>query len=292
MSLFGAMQKIGNESIHLPRESVSEVCVIVGEKSLLYYASSSRKTTWIGQQMAHIGRIGAPYDIYLSDDLKDLDISKYRMFIFLNTFFLTREEREMINKKCMTEKRVLLWLYAPGMINDKISIANVSSFINMDIGSEEKLSESEIDVRLPGKELTYTGANVSPFLYIKGGEDTILGSTKDEYAVLGEKKEKDCTNVLACVPPVPWQVIQYFSMKSGVHIYSEGGDVVYANQSYLSISALEGGKRSVKLPLKAGLAELLGAGDIYETNKEFEIQFGAENCKFFRILENKQVKKN
>jgi hypothetical protein len=292
LSLFSEMQKIGNESIQLPRESVSEVCVIVGEKSLLFYATASRKSTWIGQQMSQVGKIGTPYDIYLLEDLKDLDISKYRMFIFLNTFLLTEEDRETINRKCMTDNRISLWLYAPGMINEKISITNVSSLVNMDIGSEEKLSGSEIDVKLPGKKLSYAGADVSPFLYIKGGADTIFGRTKNGYAVLGEKKGNNYSNVLACVPPVPWQVIQYFAIKSGVHIYSEDGDVVYANQSYLSISTLEAGKRSVKLPMKAGLAELLGTDAMYENEKEFEIQFGPESCKFFRILENKQMKKN
>ncbi|MCE5345555.1 MAG: beta-galactosidase [Bacteroidales bacterium] len=283
LNLFSKMQKIGDESLNLPRGSVSQVCVIVGEKSLLYYATASRKSTWIGQQMSQVGKLGTPYDIYLLEDLKDLDISKYRMFIFLNTFLIKGEEREIINRKCMTDNRVLLWLYAPGMINDKISITNVSSFMDMEIGFEEKLSGSEIDVKLPGKEIVYNGANVSPFLYIKGNADTILGRTKDGYSVLGEKKGNGYSNVLACVPPVPWQVIQYFAIKSGVHIYSKEGDIVYANQSYLSVSALVSGKREILLPGKFRLQELLGNRTEYKPCREHKVFFPAESCKFFRI---------
>jgi hypothetical protein len=285
LSLFSKMQNLGDESIHLPRNSVSQVCLIVGEKSLLYYATDSRKTTWIRQQMAHIGKIGAPYDIYLLDDLNDLDVSKYRMFIFLNTFFLSDEQREIITLKCRYGKRVLLWLYAPGMINDNISISNVSSFVNMDISAGEKRSESEIDVKLSDNMLTYKGIEVSPFLHIKNGADTVYGMTKDNYIVLGEKKEKDYFNVLACVPPMPWQAIQYFAMKSGVHIYSNGGEVVYANKSYLSISAYKPGERIIQLPEKLRLKELLGSGAEYANGREYKIDFAAENCKFFRVCD-------
>jgi glycosyl hydrolase family 42 (putative beta-galactosidase) len=283
LSLFSKMQKIGDESIHLPRNSVSQVCLIVGEKSLLHYATDSRKTTWIGRQMAQIGKAGAPYDIYLLDDLKNFDVSKYRMFIFLNTFLLNVEQRQIITQKCKSGKRVLLWLYAPGMINDKISISNVSSLVNMDISSEEKRSDSQIHVELPGNTLTYNGTKVSPFLYIKKGADIVYGLTEDHYAVLGEKKEKDFSNVLACVPPIPWQTIQYFAKKAGVHIYCNDGEVVYANQSYLSISALKSGERIIKLPEKLRLKELLGSETELKPDKEHKIYFTAENCKFFRV---------
>ena len=133
LNLFSKMQKIGDESIHLPRSSVSQVCVIVQEKALLHYATASRKTTWIGQQMSQIGKLGAPYDIYLFDDIVNLDFSKHKTIIFLNTFLLSNAESQTIRQKCMCGNRCLLWLYAPGMISDKIAVSNVSSLVNMDV---------------------------------------------------------------------------------------------------------------------------------------------------------------
>jgi len=199
----------------------------------------------------------------------------------------------VISRKCMCNNRTLLWFYAPGLINEKISIDNISSLLNMDISSEEKRSESEIDVRLPEKELTYKGSKVSPFLYVKSGASNVYGNTRDKYSVLAERKEKDHTNVLACVPPIPWKVIQYLAAKSGVHIYSDAGDIVYANQSYLSIRAAKPGKRLIQLPVKSGLLELLDSDNQFRTDKnkelkpgkEFEIDFPeAGRVKFFKIV--------
>lgn len=285
LDLFSKMQKVGDESIHLPRKSVSEVCVIVEDKSLLYYATNAgSSSSWIGAQMNQIGKLGAPYDIYLTDDLNDINISKYRLFIFLNPILLTPQNTKMIRGKCMNENRILIWLYAPGLITDEFSVSNVSSIVNMEIDFEEKHLNAEVAVNIENKKLYYQGVNVSPFLYIKNGADTVYGQTKDGYIVLADKKEKSYSNVLASVPSVPWQVIQHFAKKSGVHIYSDAGDVIYANQSYLSVSASKPGKRQLKLPGKFGLQELLGENTVCEPGNEHEIHFSETSCRFFRIL--------
>lgn len=283
LDLFSEMQKIGDESIHLPRNSVSQVCVIVEEKSLLYYATSSNNAgSWIDNQISQIGRLGAPFDIYLASELKDIDVSRYNFFIFLNPIYLTQQDSQLIRELYMKDNKVLLWLYAPGLISDDISISNVSSIVKMNVGLEEKHLESEVEVSVDGERYTYKGLMLSPFLYIMNYDENVYGRTKDGYAVLCEKQEKNYTNVFASVPPVPWKVIQYFAKKSGVHIYSDGGDVVYANQSYLSVSATMPGKRIIRLPDKCRLEELF-LKEEFKQNRNFEINFSAESCKLFRI---------
>lgn len=294
LNLFSEMQAIGNESIHIPRDSLTEVCVIVDENTYLNYPSfyhitpsKAKFPSWIVNQVREIEKIGAPYDLYLFDDFDDLDITKYKIIIFLNPLLFSQKAQEMVMRKCMANEQILLWLYAPGMINsttDTISVSNVSSFINMDIDYAEKYSESDIRVNLPNRELNYTGEKMNPFLYIKGGADAVYGHTKEGYAILGEKIRNNCLNVLACVPPLPSEIIRYYAMKSGVHIYSKDGDMVYANQSYLSIIAHKSGRRKIMLQSKMGLKELLGNGAEFKSAKEHEICFEEESCKFFKIL--------
>ena len=283
--LFSNMQKIGDESINLPRNSVSEICVIAEDKSFLYYKTSVGKPcNWICSQMNHIGKIGAPYDIYLADDLKNINVSKYRLFIFLNPVFMTHKNIQTIREKCMNGKRSLLWLYAPGFIKDKLSVSNVSDVVNMDIGCKDKNPETEVITIIENEKLNYNGAKNSPFLYMKGGMDKTYGRTKDGDVVLASKKEKDYTTVFASVPPLPWQILLHFAKKSGVHIYSDEGDVVYANQSYLSVSAAKPGKRLIRLPEKLGLCELLGKDAVYDPADEHEIYFSERSCRFFICL--------
>ncbi|HAZ03390.1 MAG: hypothetical protein A2W90_00025 [Bacteroidetes bacterium GWF2_42_66] len=283
--LLGKMQKIGDESIHLPRKSVAEVCVFVEDKSLLYYATTGgNASSWIHAQMNQIGKMGAPFDIYLTDDLNDIDVSRYRVFIFLNPIYLTQQNIQIIRRKCMNGNRALIWLYAPGLIGNKLDVSNVSSVISMDVDYAAEHHEMKILVDIDSEKLNYQGTNVSPFVYIKNGMDKIYGRTEDGYVVLASKKEKDYLTVFASVPPVPWQTIQHFAKQSGVHIYSDTGDVVYANQSYLSVSAAKPGKRQIRLPGKSRLQELLGEDTMYEPGSEHEIYFSETSCRFFRIL--------
>ena len=297
LNFFNEAQKVADESIHQPGDSVAEICVIVDEKSFLYVSNLRRQWVndipWISMQRIQIEKLGAPYDIYLMEDLGDLDISKYKMIIFFNTFILNQQERQMITGKCMSDNRILLWFYAPGIINDRISIDNISSLVNMNIGSEEQKIESDIDIKLPDQELSYRGSKVSPFIYVKSGQGNIIGQTRDGYAVLAEKKEKNYTSVLACLPPLPWQMLQYYARKAGVHIYTDTGDIVYVNQSYLSVKAAKPGKRVIHLPGKYGLLEQLDSDNEYRTdkskelkaNKKVEIEFkDTGSVKFFRIV--------
>jgi hypothetical protein len=159
----------------------------------------------------------------------------------------------------------------------------------MEMSHEENRPESEIDVKIKGNEMSYKGSKVSPFIHIKSGADKIHGYTKDGYAVLAEKKEKNYTNVIACIPPVPWQLIQYYSIEGGVHIYSEDGDVVYANESYLSIKAAKPGKKLIQLPGKTDLLELLDSdnnfkhGD-FKSGNDFEVDIPETgSVKFFKV---------
>jgi beta-galactosidase len=282
---FSEMQKIGNESIHLPRGSVAQLVVFVSEKSLIYNATATRKFTWIGEQMTQIGRLGTPYDIYLIEDLKDLDMSGYKMVIFLDATFMDQDTRQNVRQKCLNNGRSVLWLYAPGLIDEKISAGQVSSLVGMECGISENNQETWVKVTIKGLESEYKGAGLSPFLYIKGGATSIFASSPDGHVLIGEKKEKDFTTILCCVPPVPWQIIQFFTVRAGVHIYSGDGDVVYANQSYLAVSSAKSGKKKIILPGKFQLTELLGNSNVTTFGTEHIFEFQTESCKFFRITE-------
>ncbi len=284
LDLFGDMQKIGNESLHLPRSSVAEVCVLVSEKALACYATATRKFTWISRQMQQIGRIGAPYDIYLTDDLSDLDISRYKMFIFLNAFLISSEEKKTIREKCMSGNRTLFWLYAPGVAGMKGSETKLDSFINLELLVREGNEDRDARVLIGNKELIYRGARVNPFVSIAGGATRIYGWDNNQNIILGERKDENCTHILATLPPVPWKVIQYFAFQSDVHIYCRGGEVVYANQGYLAVSAKNPGSRMIYLPEKHGLSELLAGDERYAPAVEHEISFKEENCKLFKML--------
>lgn len=297
LNLFGEMQKVADESLQLPRRSVSQVCVIVDERSFLYFSRLRRgwvgDIPWIRDQKEEIDRFGAPYDIFLMEDLGTLDCSNYRMVIFFNSVVLTEHDKEMISQKVMNQNRTLLWLYAPGLIGDRISIDNVSSFLKMEIDYEESRTESDVFTNLHDRKLTSKGSSVAPFVYVKSGSGKVYGHTNDGHAILAEKKEMTFTNVIGSLPPVQWEVIRFLAAEAGVHIYDDEGDYVLATESYLSIRASHPGKRSVRLPAKCALLEVLDSDNEFKTEPrgvrkaadKFEMDFPETGrVRFFQVI--------
>jgi len=185
----------------------------------------------------------------------------------------------------------LFWIYAPGLINDIISVDGVSRLTGMEVGILDENPVSSVEINCGNTVMEYKGTTLSPYVYVKQGADSVFGRTKDGFNVLCERREPHFTTVLCCVPPAPWQVVQYFAKNAGVHIYSEEGDVVYANQSYLSVSSSRPGKRRIRLPGKFQLTGLLGDEDRKKYSREHEIDFSAGSCRFFKISEKRNLNK-
>ena len=290
LKLFDRMQQVGDESLRLPRKSTAQIAVFLDENSYRYIpygaANYGGRFAWINHQLSNLAKVGAPYDFYLLDGIEGLDLSQYRMLVFLNPFVLSDAQRQTIRRCCMSDDRLLVWIYAPGLIKDNLSVENMSSLLGMKFQMEAASAGKKITVKLPGKSITYQGAAVAPFICVSEGSDTTRGHTDNGRIVVAEKNGPHCRNLFAAVPPLPVEVLQYYAKTAGVHLYNETGVVVLANQSYLAIAAPTAGKRKICLPKKAALEELLTAekNQSYEASKEFEIDFTANSCCLFRVI--------
>ena len=306
LEMFAEMQKIGDQSIELPRESNAQIAVVLDENSYRYLpygtAQWGGKFKWIDTQLQEVGKIGAPYEFYLLDDLKDLDMSRFRMVIFLNAFVLSEEQREIIRNRCMSDNRTLLWMYAPGLIKENLDVENVSSLLGMEICLKPKHPKSQITVKSPSDTITYHAEEVSPFLHVnKGadqGGDVSIGHSADGHIVVAEKKETNYRNVLTAMPPMPLKLLQHYAKQAGVHVYTEGGEVVFASNNYLAISSPSKRKVSLTLPEKAALRELLPLAKGSETigpprdfpaDTHFDLDFADHTCRIFQIIRDNDV---
>jgi len=101
------------------RASVAEVAVIVDERSLLY---TSLPREWyvsvIYRQRPELSRAGAPWDVYLMTDLKQLPRERYRVFLFLTPWYMEKSDREWIRENLQRDDRWLVWVHAPGRLDE------------------------------------------------------------------------------------------------------------------------------------------------------------------------------
>ncbi len=218
------------------------------------------------------------------------------MLVFLNAFALSEDQRRILHDRCMSRNRWLVWLYAPGLIKDDLSLDNMASLLGMKFEMAPAHAKANISLDLPGEPggtVTYEGAAVSPLIFVsrQGNApsrkvDTTCGRTAEGHVVVIEKAGSSCRHLFVAIPPLPWKALQYFAKKANVHLYSEAGDVVFANESYLAVAAAASGKHTIRLPKKTALQEILALGkaESLAATTEFSLDFAAHTCRLFRLV--------
>jgi len=128
------------------------------------------------------------------------------------------------------------------------------------------------DPRDPGLKRDLPGFRISPRFWADDAGATVLGNLagigKPGLAV---KKQDGWTSVYSSAPLLPAPLIRNIAVAAGCHIYSDAGDVVTANNDYLCIYAPKGGTRTVRLPGKARVTDLLANKVLLEGGDAFTL---------------------
>jgi hypothetical protein len=65
------------------------------------------------------------------------------------------------------------------------------------------------------------------------------------------------TSIYSSAPILPAALLRHIARTAGCHIYTDGGDVVYANREFIGIYSPAGGKRTIHLPRRSKVTDLL-----------------------------------
>lgn len=117
----------------MPGKSISEILLVVDEESI-YHISPNYSThhLFMKELVREANLCGAPIDMYRFKDLKDLNLARYKMIFFVNTFLINPEEWSQIKNKISTET-TLVWFYAPGIKNPGFELANISTITGFEV---------------------------------------------------------------------------------------------------------------------------------------------------------------
>ncbi|MBR4518331.1 MAG: beta-galactosidase [Victivallales bacterium] len=280
-------QTFANRAPQQDLRSVAEVAVVFCDRSLTYLrplATSAPRTqdgimeTLMVWQRLALRRLGAPFDAYLADDFLNPDLPHYKFYIFMDTFFLTDEERAAIQARLAEDDATALWFYAPGVIDgkglDSAKIAELTGIsVTLDFTTRETAGMVDAEA---GKPLNLP----QQYSFLPAATPQV----DDEIAVLAYKtdgttpavvrKGKSYFSAYAGLTP---EFLRKIAREAGVFIYSEDDDAIYANASYLAVhTSKRPGPRTIHLP--AGVqAVLLWPLSLHIDGKSLEVlQFDSD----------------
>ena len=271
----GLLNKIGNQAVTRNLSSVSQIAVITSDRALLYVRPLQLQRTedtimlqCILGQREQLGRIGAPFDEYLPDDLLDPAMPDYKFYVFLNAFYLTRQERDGIVRKLRKNGATALWIYAPGVIDENgwnpAGSRDVTGItLEMDSAAGQLRMTMRPDNTLcPGSTAEFGMPNdqtqAPRFTPAAGGDyrtlAVVAGSNKPG---LVHTDFRGISSYYCAVPIIPAEILRAMAKHAGVTIYSSDNDAIYACKDYLSIhTGNQPGPRTLTLPTTAWVTQV------------------------------------
>jgi hypothetical protein len=275
------------------------------------------------QKQWELNYIGAPYDTYLAADLQDGAMRDYRVYVFLNTFRVSPTEREAIHQRLKRNHATAVWVYAPGYIDKTLTVGGMRELTGIQLAEDRSAGELHValtsfehpytatlprdlaygtdvnvdnikhyfDHRLylkdpvdPSLQRDLPGFRVSPRFYGADAKATVLGKLAglDKPGLL-VKEQDGWTSVYSSAPILPAALLRNIARAAGCHVYTDAGDVVYANRGFLAIYAPGGGRRVVHLPRASRVVDLLDGRTLADKASEFTLGLPANTAKVFAL---------
>lgn len=279
LALFARQKEIADFAISIDRTKKNEIALIYDTESVHYVSSNTSRLVTDFWRTSDLGRIGAPVDYYFHNDMAHPGMPDYKMYLMVNVYCLTDEEREAIHAKARRNRAAVVWLYAPGFINPKgdkvMSVENIEKTTGFKTELIDKtfFPHFRVDpvshpaVRGASASRRYgvidrnvhsniwIGATVLPPVYINPGfhiseDDTntvVLGRYCHNSRPAMALTEKDGFVSIFCASHViRSDMIASLAAYAGCHLFTGPEDVLYANENFVAIHAADDGRRTIR----------------------------------------------
>lgn len=276
--LFARQQEIARFAYSLDRRKGNEIALIFDEESIHYVSQQTSHDSTTLFRTLEVNRIGAPVDYYFHNDLARPDMPDYKLYVFVNAYYLSDEEREAIGRKVKQRGRTALWLYAPGLLNPdrspKLSASHIGELTGIAV---EQLNETwsprfKLD-GLPHPSVRYADRDrlygyfdrpivktvwvmekdrpsyLYPVFYSNDPEATVLGRfCANGLPALTLKEREGFTSIFCGAKTLRSDLVQSIARHAGCHVYSRTDDCLYANRNFVVLHAKDSGRKTLRFP--------------------------------------------
>lgn len=287
----GALARLYETTLDQRAAFAPEIAVIADEKSC--YALTQEKQPLARNLLFGIRdplyRIGAPAGYYLLEDFAAGLIPPKKLYIFVNCFALTAVERAAITRQCAGQTCV--FLYANGLIDRSVDARNMEELLGVPL----VLSSGKIAARCEVESHPLTNGvkafgveEIAPVISLntKGGlpaDTEVLAryTANGLPAVWRHRGAKTAIYIGALSVPV--DLFHNIAAYAGVHLYAASGDVIEANERFVTIHAASTGVKTLKLPRRAHVREALTRRTVGEDIDSWNVTLNKGETRIFSL---------
>ena len=214
---------------------------------------------WIVNSQARtIHRVGAPTDFVYRFDLRTDDRSRFKLFLMINTFFLTAEEAKQLQELFKGSGAAVVWFYAPGYIgSDRFEPKQMEALTGFSFKRIDEPGPMMIRCLIDDsgtkffRDFGVKKPHYPRFAVVQGEKEEIRvhGRWTDNGEIAFASKEHDgFTSFYAGTGPLPVEVLRWISTRAGVKMWSSKPDNVRATKGAAMVVASENGERTICFP--------------------------------------------
>ena len=313
LQLFRRQQEVGEYAYSIPRAKGCEIACIYDQESIHYTSILTNRQMLDYFRTTDMNRIGTGMDYYYHNDLLHPDMPDYKMYLVINAFAMTAEERSAMKEKFARNGAVVVFLYASGFIKpdaagSRIGVEHMEDLIGMKIGRFEgthspryKLLDGFDDVlplaepdriygvpdRVVRSNVWLGNSSTAPFMnpgfYIDDDSAIVLGRYGlDGKAALAMKKQPEgWTSIFSAPQYLRSELVAGFARYAGCHLFTHSDDCVYANRNFLTIHGNRTGNRTLYFPEPCSPYEVYEQKYYGENVSEIEIFIRRGETKMF-----------
>lgn len=312
--LIEKQQAIGREAYQLDRKKESDVAFIFCERST--QVTSIQTTGEIAELLRNyeLPYIGVRYSQYYVHDLLDARVPKHKLYVFVNCFVLTSEERSEIKMRLRREGAVALWLYASGFADPeaevKMSAANISDLTGIKIemendrfdpifrfSGEAHPATAGLDRReLFGRFARHNYFGIGPYHYshfesylyplfhsVDPEAKNLAYFANVPFPAISLKECEGYTSIFYGAKLIDRSVLRAIARFAGAHIYSDSEDVLFVGKNYITHHSARSGEKRIFLPKPCRVTEVYENKIYAENAKEFAFEAYFGETKMFRV---------
>lgn len=300
----GEMNKVYKKAIKIGYESASEIAVIFSAESNkyldVYYGPTLNNNLLKWMFYPDFFRMGAPFDVYLATDMLNPKFRKdYKLYIMMNTFYLSEEQLRAV-KNLKKDGKTILWFYAPGYVNENgLSTKSISELTSIEV--EELSGKEQMKATLASSSHPLT-INLNPdhkffsegFSYpatvemhptefgprfrIIDSKADIIAKFDDGKGAIAAKDLGTWKSIYSIIPRLDVNFLRNVCRWAGVHIYTEENLFFDANQNFIVLHNGYSGIKSIdiKLPKKATVYDAITNELISSNSDRFKLNL--EEC--------------
>ncbi len=252
--------------------SIAEVLLVVDENVMHHMRPNfSLHRSTIGHVGSTVKESGVPIDFYRMADLPELDLSRYKMVIFLNAFYADPDELSAAIARTAPDCHIM-YQYAAGILNKKTGAYGVENI--------KKLTGFSVAEYGKREEQCY------PMIYIEGGDGIRAVETyPDGHIKLAERRGADGRTYLhhAHTCDLGVERMRELLSSAGVHLYAPPYCVVQGDSRFLYLLAEKKTAGEVVFG-KSVTCQNEFTGEIYRnvTSVPFDLEEGT--CTFLHML--------